>query len=226
MARAGLLPSFLVLLSPEWRRRAALSPVARAEQLWLPACVCVPACRRQREARAAGRGSSPGPEQLPLILVFFQGTGLQQPLLRSSLSLRPDPLRSRGCGRQGCLHPFLREMYSEKAGSAPLNGRADEVGMERRRLKTRCKCGFRKVLLLSSREFILPGLLNSSSWMSGDFSPSSRPLEKLASKSTLKYLLACFPKLLFDLFGTLPMHTSVPRTSNLPRELVDSVLCD
>lgn len=99
--------------------------------------------------------------------------------------------------------------------------------MERRRLRTRCKCGFRKILLLSSREFILPCLLDSSSWLSGDFSPSSRPpLEKLASKSTLKYLLACLPKLLFELSGTLPTHASIPLTSVLPHELVDLVLCD
>lgn len=126
------------------------------------------------EAWAAGRGSSPGREQLPLILVSFQGTGLQQSLLRSDLSLRPDSLGSRGCGGQGRLSRGSASpvgVSPERAASAPLNGRADEVGTERRRPRTRCKCGFRKVLLLSSREFIFPCLLDSSSWPSGDFFP-------------------------------------------------------
>lgn len=118
-------------------------------------------------------------------------------------------------------------MSPEQAASTPLNGRADEVGMERRRLRSCWKCGFRKVLLLSSRELILPCLLDSSSWLSGDFFPPSHPpLEKLASKSMLQYLLSCLPKLLSQLSGTLPMRTNVPRTSDLPCELVDLVLCD
>lgn len=121
--------------------------------------------------------------------------------------------------------------FPERAGSAPLNSRADEVGTERRRPRTRCKCGFRKVLLLSSREFIFPCLLDSSSWPSRDFFffffPSSLPLlEKLASESTLQYLPACSPKVSSELFGSLPPHASAPRAPNLPRELRDSVPCD
>lgn len=41
--------------------------------------------------------------------------------------------------------------------------------MERRRPSARSESRFRKVLLLSSREFIFPCLLDSSSWQRGDF---------------------------------------------------------
>lgn len=62
--------------------------------------------------------------------------------------------------------------------------------MERRRPSAHGERRFRKVLLLSSREFIFPCLLDSSSWQRGDFFlPSSLPtLEKLASKRTFPWV--------------------------------------
>lgn len=60
-----------------------------------------------------------------------------------------------------------------------------------------------------------------------NFFPSSLPLlEKLVSESMLQYLPTSFPKLLSELFGTLPPHGSAPHTPNLPRKLIDSVPCD
>jgi len=165
--QGGLAPLFLglaVARVAECGRPAAeswaIARCAEGERPWLAACV---RAGGSREARAAGRGSSPGPEPLPLILPSFQGNG-PAALAAPQTPSEPSRLGPEAAAGRGSPGPVVG-VSAERAALL----RAAEQGTERRRPRTRCKCGFRKVLLLSSREFIFPCLLDSSSWPSGDF---------------------------------------------------------
>lgn len=152
-------------------RRAGLTPFEYAESRSLAASRV--RARGNAEARAAGRGSSPGCEQIPLILWPFREPAYSS---RCSGATFPSDLTCSGprlwrTGRSLPGECILRRVSPERNASAPLNGSADEVGTERKRPRTPCKCGFRKVLLLSSRELIFSCLLDSSSWLRGDFFP-------------------------------------------------------
>lgn len=166
------------------------------------------------EASAAGRGSSRGREQpwLRLIPVSFGGTGSRRRLLRGDLF---PPTCSGRAVRHGAVSPGAARvspgiLRCRRRSSDPLSRRGGDGKEEASESR------FRKVLLLSSKEFIFPCLLDSSSWQRGDFffSPSSSLplLEKLASERTCPWV---FVRRCLNDLGLSPL-THEPSTQPSP----------